>query len=342
MIVFRVDGGSKCGVGHLVQCMAIAEQLRKRGFDTLFVVREGVELLEDTDFSIISLDNVRFDIEELRILIKILRKFDAKSLIVDLLDMSTEYSKYLWMHFKKPLIVIDYLGNKALYADIVINGMISPYFHRYKRVLPSTKYYVGAKYMVLREDFYIYHMRRKHIPSKCNNLLVCFGGADPTNITYKVVRLLINSDIDAKLSIIVGPAYQYTTKLVKLLNRDFCKQYELLINVRKMAEVMYNADIAVTTAGITVYELATVGTPTLMVNRDYINNITAEEFQRRGFGKNLGLAANLSSNIFVETVINLLEDRETRKKMSVNGKKIVDSRGLWRVTNIIINTLESN
>jgi spore coat polysaccharide biosynthesis predicted glycosyltransferase SpsG len=62
---------------------------------------------------------------------------------------------------------------------------------------------------------------------------------------------------------------------------------------------------------------------------------SAKEFMKKKFLINLGMQENVNENQIKCELLKILKDIKKRKIMSTQGKKIVDGKGLERVTKIV-------
>ena len=106
--IFRVDGGSseknrprnEQGTGHITRSILLAKHLRKKGFDSIFIMKNlpGKNLVEKEGFKIETISEKN----ELVQLKKILSKIENLSLIIDKLSLSESY-------VKTPNVRIDFM-----------------------------------------------------------------------------------------------------------------------------------------------------------------------------------------------------------------------------------------
>jgi UDP-2,4-diacetamido-2,4,6-trideoxy-beta-L-altropyranose hydrolase len=104
---------------------------------------------------------------------------------------------------------------------------------------------------------------------------------------------------------------------------------------------MMESDISISAGGITLYELAATGTPTIVLCEEPFEVETAKRMEKAGMCINLGYAKNLNKNGLTSTVLSLIRDKKQRENMSKKGKALVDGRGVHRVTRIILDSIQS-
>ena len=163
-----------------------------------------------------------------------------------------------------------------------------------------------------------------------NNILITFGGVDPNNYTEKVIRTINNYcyENDIIVTVIAGFGYEKYDTIQKYKNVDI-KQ-----NISNISDYMIEADIIFTSAGRTVYEVASIGTPTIVIGqneREMTHFFATAEY---GFS-NLGLGYNITEDEINKEFIRLINSCEIRKKMSDLMKKQDLKSGRKRVQSLI-------
>ena len=158
------------------------------------------------------------------------------------------------------------------------------------------------------------------------------GGSDPLKLTPHIVQILSDA-FPFLLRVIIGPAFSMKTKnqcLTKLKN----PRIEYLISVDTLTKTVYNVDIAICGGGITLFELAAAGIPTIVIPEAHHQIKTAIFFEQKGTTKcpfqTLPKVSMLSQPL--EKIIHLLSsETKLRTQMSKAGKILVDGHGTKRV-----------
>tara|TARA_R110000850_G_scaffold253121_3_gene378338 strand:- start:141 stop:1127 length:987 start_codon:yes stop_codon:yes gene_type:complete len=164
------------------------------------------------------------------------------------------------------LLVIDDEHDKQFHADLIINPAPGISEGDYE-VSGNCNFLLGPKYALLRPSFLQSNRNtRSTIPSKA---LVCFGGADPDNLSHAVVSLLLAFTELMEIHLVVGPAYNYFSSLELLLNDNRLKVSRSL-NETEMAEALKSAHFAIVPSSGILYECLGVGTPA--ISGFYIDN----------------------------------------------------------------------
>ncbi len=164
------------------------------------------------------------------------------------------------------LLFIDDKHDKTYYADFIINPAPGSNEQAYK-VDGQCEFLLGPDYALLRPSFL--HSYRSEKPTKPTNAVVCFGGADPDNLSHTVVKHLLSFKEITEVHLIIGPAYSFYNSLEILLNDNRLKVSRAL-DEHEMAETLAAADFAIVPSSGILYECLGVGTPA--ISGYYIDN----------------------------------------------------------------------
>ena len=110
-------------------------------------------------------------------------------------------------------------------------------------------------------------------------------------------------------------------------------------NIDNLGDLLFEADIAVISFGITSYEAAAVGTPSIIICPTHYHNEMANIFIQSGTAINLGFYESVSESIIEKKVKELAIDYDLREKLALKGKKLIDGKGVKRIGKIIQQTL---
>lgn len=316
-VIIRVDGYKDIGLGHIFRTLTIANQIidHKLIFLMNQEYRMGIDLVKSQNFRIELFDgkNAAVKIIELK----------PDIVINDILNTEKDYILQLKNAGIKVFNFED-LGEGAEYADGVFNAL-------YPGRVPSNHFYTGEKYYCARPDFIDADINP--VREKVSNILLTYGGADPNNLTLRTLETIANMDYEFKITIIVGPGYTKINELkqkIKLYNKEIVlHQY-----VRNMAEFMLDADVIFSSAGRTMYEIAMVGTPAIIIAQNSREMTHLFGHNYNGF-INLGLHMDVDSNDIRKSLTRLINDKEMRLLMNRRMLKHDLRKGLERVFSII-------
>lgn len=220
------------------------------------------------------------------------------------------------------LLLFDDYGHASHYcADLVLNQNLHASEALYKSREPYTQLLLGTKYVQLRQEFLAYRGWKREIPEIARKVLVTLGGADPDNVTEKVMLALQGLDVEAR--VIVGGSNPHLPQLQSAAKE--LSQCELIVDAKNMPELMVWADVAVAAGGTTSWELAFFGVPSLILVLADNQRQVAAVLHDQGIFKATGIE-NLHHNLQA-----ILQDKALRDNSSRTAKRLVDGSGGARV-----------
>ncbi len=319
-ILFNCIGQRRLGMGHVYRCLSIAYKLV--GHELLFVTDDksdmGIEKLKDSFFpyKVFSSDE---DFE------KILADYEPDIIVNDVLDTSEELVN-LERNYASRIVNFEDMGKGARLADVVINALYENNSRRSGNVREGSDYYF------IRDEFL--EQKPKAFSEECKNIMIIFGGADPTDLTgklYRVCQKLGEKMSDCEFHFITGFAYLGKDRI-----KDIPEKKIFIHNdVKRVSAYMRNADIAVTSQGRTIYELASMGVPAIVMAQ----NVREAEHVFAGIQNgfiNLGLGEKIDDDSIAKTVRWLADTPNVRREMRAAELTHKFARGQQRVIDLIL------
>jgi UDP-2,4-diacetamido-2,4,6-trideoxy-beta-L-altropyranose hydrolase len=342
-LVIRADADGSIGTGHIMRCLALAEEWRDRGGEVLFVGEIKPETLrqriETEGAGLLHLAG-RYpnpaDLASMRRLAgeQLHQHVSLGWLVIDGYHFDAVYHQAMqeagWQ-----LLVIDDLGQLPNYnCEALLNQNLYAPSLAYKCPSEAT-IMLGPRYSLLRREFRA-TAEERFFPVVARRVLVTMGGADQHNLTAKVLSALPTSGIDGlEVKVVVGAANQHVGLLADQLARLPFKS-DLVCDVVNMAPLMRWADVAVTAAGTTTYELACVGTPFVTLVTADNQEANARQLALQGVSMNLGRHDALDQDTLGRGLWEFLHDGEQRQAQAAIGRRLVDGRGASRVATALL------
>lgn len=336
-ILFRCDASVDIGTGHFMRCLALAQAWQSEGGQAIFAMAEITEALQQRaefeGFELRRLAVVRGSAADSTQVIDIARRSRITWIVVDGYAFGADYQLSLKMAGFR-LLFFDDNGHAARYsADYVLNQNAHAAESLYQDRDASTRLLLGSRYVLLRREFANWRSWKREIPEVVRKVLITMGGSDPDNVTDKIVRA-ISSDSGFDAVLVVGGSYRYAAELRQCI-RDGQHTIRLVENATDMAELMANADLAVSAAGTTCWELCRMGLPSVVsVLADNQRN-TASALQRLGVAVDAGSAHEMSSDLLRACLRKLADSPAQRMSMSERGRELVDGYGTERVLSLL-------
>lgn len=318
-IVFRVDGEEELGMGHIYRALTLAYRLI--GHEICFVTKQqyqmGVKRLKDSYFPVYEiLDNQQF--------YSFLKTYQPDIVINDILNTTEDYILSL-KKLTKRIVNFEDLGKGARYADAVINAV-------YENKEQLQNMYSGFEYFCIRDEFLLSSPSLFH--QEVKKVLISFGGSDPSNLTnrmYQICQKIYQDYKEIEFYFITGFGYPYKD-LIKTIEEKNIYVYH---DVKRISEFMKEADLAVTSQGRTIYELAYMGVPAIVLaqNKRETSHLFAQI--QNGF-INLGIGNDQDEKTIIKTLCWLIETPQIRHEMHNLQLSKEFHRGLERVTELIL------
>ncbi|MCR5790000.1 MAG: UDP-2,4-diacetamido-2,4,6-trideoxy-beta-L-altropyranose hydrolase [Lachnospiraceae bacterium] len=324
-IFFHTVGKMQLGMGHIYRCLTLAYKLT--GHDIAFILDEdsdiGIEKIRESNFPIMIVQNGA-ELEEL------LKEKQPDILVNDILDTDVPYMTMVSKYAKR-IVNFEDVGPGAKYADAVINAL-------YEKGEKLHNEYYGSKYFCIRDEFL--EEEPKEFSEEVRNILVIFGGADPSNLTgemYSICKRLHEELPEIDFHFLLGFAYPHKEKI----KDDPENHIYVHADVRRVSSYMSKMDLAVTSQGRTVYELASMGVPSIVLAQ---NEREAEHVFagiQNGF-INLGIGKDTDEATVIQTLRWLIQTPKVRREMRNIELSREFSRGHERVIHLILNDDEDD
>lgn len=348
---FRVNANKDIGMGHLMRCLYLAEQWPA---PSLFCINDNTAMREkvkerghrchilssvtDQDFEVMVKALATYPkpfhtaqpsgASELKELKELLRSEEISVLITDLLTPSTEY-----LHALKEtgvrLVSIDELGQACFPSDLLFNCNAVSSSRNYKTE-NGTKVFMGQQYALLSCEFL--KIEEKNVQREVRKILVTCGGTDMRGLSLKILPALKPFLGKMEILFVQGIDFKFQNELGVLLKT--MEGITVFKNVKNMCALMQSADIAIAAGGTTMYELAALGVPAIIVGQYPHQEEFAAELAKQSALVNLGVGEKVESEQLESAVTDLLPFNR-RKEMSAAAREAIDGRGAMRVAQII-------
>jgi spore coat polysaccharide biosynthesis predicted glycosyltransferase SpsG len=334
----RCDAGARTGVGHLVRCVALAEELTARGVSVRFLSDlGGLPWAEqqlrsrglawhpapaDTAGLLDAADRLRLD-----------------AVVLDSYTLPAEQSGALRASGRRVLAVVDgdLLGQQAdIYVDQNLDAELS------RPELPAGAVRLaGLDYSLLRS---VVRKLRPAAPRDAGGgrtpKVVCFfGGTDAYRAAPVLAGLLVRTAA-AFDAVVVGADDGLRAEL-RALRPGPGQRIEVIAPTDDLPELLADTDLAVSASGTSTWELLCLGLPAALV--------WVVDNQILGYGRTIerGLAAGVGhlpslhepgsaeATAAVAVLRDLLTDAPGRAALAARAWAAVDGRGVERVADAL-------
>ena len=338
-VLFLCIAGKKYGYGHLVRCKSLAEHAKIFGLDVHFLIftdQPKIRFLEDyndkhKDINVLKNNP---DIDKMNIsLFDIIIVDISHEIIFENVLNSQKWLKYFGSRCEK-LIAIDSVNDQSIYKsfdNVLFHLIIVPYVVESELYEESSKILVGETYSILSPKFLKIENGYNFNSNRIKILISC-GGSDPKNYTKNILESLENYESKLFVNIIIGPLFNKKLKNHILnYNKISKNNVSYVDSPNSIFEYIQGCDIAIGTSGLSKYEFACLGKPSILVSIDQFHVEANKPFVSKGY------------SFEIKNTIKRNDMHNKLKKISLNYKEIslkarssIDGKGGQRIINRIL------
>jgi UDP-2,4-diacetamido-2,4,6-trideoxy-beta-L-altropyranose hydrolase len=339
-LVFRVDASSEMGIGHVMRCLALAQAWQDIEGDSFFVMSTGSPALEtrlkSEGIEVLYLSTEPGSKNDACQTATLACQMNARWVVVDGYHFSGDYQRIIKDSGRCLLFIDDYGHASHYWADVVLNQNLHAHERFYEKRELHTKLLLGSNYVLLRHEFLQWRGRLREFPEMGRKVLVTLGGGDTGNVTLNVIQGLEKVSIpDMEVSIVVGPTNSHQESIRRELARAPFRS-RLWPSARNMVGLMAWADVAVSAAGSTTWELAFMGlTGVLLIVAENQRGM-AQVVEDQNVFVVLALENHFSTQDLSRSLERLMREKRIRQNMSQKASLLVDGMGAKRVIQTLI------
>ena len=357
-IAVRVDSSNIIGTGHVMRCLSLVNQLTTmHSASAHFFCRNNVGAILDAiakrRHSVQKMLKGRSTVEGLGLahgawlgasqtedaqeFLSLVGKELFDLLIVDHYGIDRRWEKLVRDSdcFRR-VLVIDDLVDREHQCDFLLDQTYDRTEDEYRPLVnEACELLLGSDYCLLRPEFAV---PLKKIES-CRNgvdfnnlkVLVMFGGTDPENLTGRVIEVLLKQNWIKSVDVVLGSSAEHKGKIQALCARD--KMFKLHVGSNSVAEIMLDNDLAIGAAGVTSWERAAMGLPSLVIVQAENQKMIANKLNDAGI-------IQLINQADLTQQLNLCRERWLPNQIAYNQVvrrcvNICDGKGTERVCRIL-------
>ena len=338
-IVFRVDSFAGIGTGHLMRCLALAQAWKdnhrgKVAFITYCESKRLLALLRKEKFVVHLLEAPHPHVSDWNLTNKVLASAPDCWVVLDGYHFGVDYQVRIKKMGNKLLVIDDMAKLDHYYADIVLNQNLHAADLKYN-CGPNAKLLLGTKYVLLRREFTRRIGVKKDIPKVATKILVTLGGTDPNNLSEKVILSMQGLNLTgSRIKLVVGYANRNLDRLCKATRKAGLRA-EIIKGAPDMSKPMGWADVAISSGGTTVWELAFMGVPSLIGRIASIEEYLLRGLEKHNVFVNIGSFSKISAKELHDKLDELVHDFVVRRDQSALARKLVDGHGCHRVLRVM-------
>ena len=324
-LVFVVAGNTSIGMGHIYRSLQLAHEINNH--EVSFVCLADSRLAHD----VISAGGYLSVLAQPGEALESTVLAQAPDMVVnDFLDTTAEYVQSLRDAGAK-VVNFEDLGSGAAIADLVVNEL-------YMQQSPLPNHRVGPGYFCIREEFLSARPSPPRDPAR--EVLITYGGTDSENLTARTLQVIWPEAARRGMrgSIVTGIGYEHETELVRVLASINSDDVRLANGTKRMSDFMERADIAFSGSGRTLFELATMRVPAVVMACNAREEQHPFASSHSGF-RYLGRHDHVSDDDLRKAFTDLADNPEERRSMYHELSRFDFQHGKQRVVSELSATL---
>lgn len=306
-IIFRADGNSQIGLGHVVRSLALADML-KDDFTCIFAIQNPseaiIEQIETICDDIITLPFTNNYLDEVKYIVYSIISVDD-IIVLDGYFFNADYQQIIKKNGNK-LVCIDDTHHCHFVADVIINQAGGISSSTYSKEI-YTRLCLGPAFALLRKPFLEAATNFRTI-ELFDKILISMGGADPDNHTSYILGIVSQANFK-QIHVLIGTANTHISSLKTYQNQYQNVFLHINLTADEVCNLMKECPVAICQPSVTSYEYCSVGGILLLYKTasnqqgvfDFLlSNHLAFEFNNENLSLiksfNLAIAQNLISN----------------------------------------------
>lgn len=342
-IIIRADASIEIGSGHIMRCLTLADLLRKEGAAIYFVCREIeghlCNLIEEKGYQCLRILNIKQTFDQKQDAMETLNLIELNGLKVDLMiadhyQIADQWEQVVRKAASK-IMVIDDLANRRHDCDLLLDqNYFNNFETRYDDLIPvNSRKLLGLTYLLLRPEFYEKHPARDLDNYAIKDILIFYGGSDPTNETLKVLAALDLVDITGfAIHVVVGSSNS-NKKLIESKCRE--RNYRFYVQIDYLAQLMRKADLALGAGGVTMWERCYLGLPSIVTIVAENQRESTEAAAEAGAVWNLGWHECVEITNLVDIINRAIEEPNGLMEMTKKAKQLMQSDKIYKTHPVV-------
>jgi spore coat polysaccharide biosynthesis predicted glycosyltransferase SpsG/RimJ/RimL family protein N-acetyltransferase len=325
-ILILTEGGHEIGLGHIVRCTALYDEIASRGISVRMIFEGSIM---NTDF---------FEdrtVSNLNWLSSPWIENNVGSSDICIVDSYLVSEELLKMVSQRALMCmfIDDNARISYPSGIVVNPSLST-VNKYSLTNSKITYLIGPSYAILRKPFSISYSKVIRLVVK--HVLVTMGGSDIRKLTPIILNALCSQYPSIEFNVMLGQAYE---------NQDFIESIGFSnlmlhknLDENSMCELMRKSDLAISAAGQTIFELMATQTPFIAIQ--VIDNQENNIQNLRQYNSELPILHFDDPNIERELIgaFSMMQNQGLRIRLVDQFSQLVDGQGCHRIVDFLLNT----
>lgn len=327
----RTDAGAQRGVGHLVRCVALAEELVERGVVVKFLSDLGGLSWAEQQLTRRGLPWHPAPYDPVG-LVAACERLELDALVIDSYTLPTEHSVAVRRTGRPVLAIVDgdFRGQTAdIYVDQNLDAAID---------VEDAIGLSGLDYALLRSA--VRQLRPLEAPvhptSRTPKVVAFFGGTDAYRAAPQIARLLTATGVAFDATVVAADD-SLRAELIAV-EAGPGQHFEIIAPTDDLPKLLAGADLAVSASGTSTWELLCLGLASALVWVVDNQILGYDRTIANGYAAGLGRLGQFTDKS-VDVLRELLTLPGSRSALAVRAWGAVDGRGVERVADALLASL---
>ena len=325
--MIRADATPTMGAGHIMRCIALAQAWKRSKGDVIFVSAASLPLtlerIRREGFELELLQAAPGSAEDASLTKTIVESCEGKWVAIDGYHFGADYLHAVETSGSK-ILLIDDEGRPCAVADVILNQGLHATAAMYPARDHKSRLLLGTRFVMLRKEFIDKGPgNARQIPEIPAKILVTFGGGKHQDVLNEALKAVAVLGPNVEVAV-VGYEPSQSRQL------DCSAHLKFLGTLLDMPSLMTWADIAVSAAGSTCWELCRFGVPSILIDVASNQRPLGRELHSRGIALHLP-GENADAAHLLQALRELFGDASRRREMSEKGMQLIDGKGSLRV-----------
>jgi spore coat polysaccharide biosynthesis predicted glycosyltransferase SpsG len=337
-VVVWCDLGPDIGVGHLMRCLALAEELHARGREVRFLVDAAA-----VPFAAAQLDARGFlalpPAPTVEGQLRQIADLAPEAVVIDSYRLPPSAYDAARASYRTLALVDGDLGGRV--ADVLLDQNIGA--EDDERAVPDGAVRLaGLRYALMRDEVLRHRPEVPEVdpPAGAPRVFAFFGGTDAHGAAPVLTAALVATARPFQLSVVA--ATDESRAALAAIRPGEGQQVEVIAPTDRLAEQVRAADLVVSAAGTSSWELLCLGAAVAFVCVADNQLASYERVVAGGLAFPLGLldVVREDPGTATATLAAALDDAGARDRLRRKGWELVDGRGRGRVVESLLDTGE--
>ena len=330
-VLFRCDASREIGLGHIVRCEALASKMSQPNRIVFATTPDETNKIVSHHELVLKKEGE----EEEKFLERANSSISPDTIVI---DKKYQYSPESIRKVKggnEKTVMLDNICEGLTQCDEIVFPNAHSVVEGLRSLLPPMKLKsirTGPEYVILRDEVLSAKRVVKRTLSDIPRIVLTTGGSDPEGVLLRLIGWLEDADVHAHFVAIRGDSFKFKDELVRIE-----ENLPANLEIRPYSlENVARGEIAISTFGMSIYEMIYWGIPTICVSHSFENASAAKRLASRyKVIDDLGLISKIRADDLIES-INKLSDESVYRGYVDRCGNFIDGKGAERISKLIL------